>query len=99
MAPGIWVGRRPLLKARNLILKADPTHVDYKSKDRMVLILMDAGFRVPRAVYAESHWPVASLAERLALRWVPLLRRRIGVVAVKVAPLDGGRGTALPYRK
>ncbi|MDE0033686.1 MAG: class I SAM-dependent methyltransferase [Deltaproteobacteria bacterium] len=78
------------LKNRNIVLKADPTHVDYKSRGRMVRMLMNAGFRVPLAVYAESHWPVVSRAERLMMRRLPLFRRRIGIVAVKPDDDHGG---------
>ena len=44
-----------VLKNRNIVLKADPTHVDYKSKSRTILMLMNAGFRILRAVYAECN--------------------------------------------
>ena len=35
------------------------------------------------AHYAESHLPGLNVAERLLQRWVPLLRRRIAVVAAR----------------
>ena len=47
-----------VFKNRNLILKADPGHVDYKSKVRMEDILATAGFRIEKSYYAESHLPV-----------------------------------------
>ena len=72
-----------VLRNNNIILKRDITHVDYKSMSRMQGILSGAGFRIERAHYAESHLPGFQVVERLALRWVPLLRRRIAVLAVK----------------
>lgn len=73
------------------ILPADPTHVDYKTLARIVRELEDAGFRIERAGYRESHLAGLRTLERLALRWVPSLRRRIQVVAT--VPADGDAGT------
>ncbi|MYG81418.1 MAG: class I SAM-dependent methyltransferase, partial [Gemmatimonadetes bacterium] len=72
-----------VLRNRDIILKRDISHVDYKSMPRMQDILTAAGFEIARAHYAESHLRGLNLAERLLQRWVPLLRRRIAVVAVK----------------
>lgn len=72
-----------VLKNNNVVLKRDPTHVDYKSMTRMKRLLDDAGFEIERAYFAESHVPGLVAAERLLQRWVPLLRRRIAVLAVK----------------
>ena len=72
-----------VLKNNNIILKRDITHVDYKSMTRMREILTGAGFRIERERYAESHLPGLRVLERLMLGWVPLLRRRIAVLAVK----------------
>lgn len=72
-----------VLKNRDIILKRDVSHVDYKSMGRLKRILTGAGFRVTRAYFAESHLPGLNLAERLLQRWVPVLRRRIAVLAVK----------------
>ena len=74
-----------VLKHRNLILKRDVSHVDYKSMSRMKTILDQAGFKVTRAYFAESHLPGLNVIERLAQRWVPLLRRRIAVVGQRPA--------------
>ena len=72
-----------VLKNRDIILKRDVSHVDYKSMSRMREILSSAGFRIERARYAESHWPGLRVVERLGQRWVSLLRRRIAVLALK----------------
>ena len=47
---------------------------------RMKALLVDAGFEIERAYFAESHLPVLKLVERLGQRWVPRLRRRIAVL-------------------
>lgn len=73
------------LKNRNLILKRDPSHVDYKSMDVLRDLLTDAGFEVERAYYAESHLPGLRLIERLLQPYLPFLRRRIAVLGRKPA--------------
>jgi hypothetical protein len=40
-----------------------------------------AGFSVERRTWLPSHLPGLSQAERALARWVPLLRRRAGLVA------------------
>ena len=72
-----------VLKNRDIILKRDVSHVDYKSMRRMKAILAGAGFEIERAYFAESHLPGLRVLERLAQRWMPLLRRRIAVVGLK----------------
>ncbi len=72
-----------VLKNRNIVLRRDESHVDYKSLPRLTGILGRAGFRIARAGYAESHLPGLRTVERALQRWVPLLRRRIAVVAVR----------------
>jgi ubiquinone/menaquinone biosynthesis C-methylase UbiE len=71
------------LKNRDIVLKRDPTHVDYKSMADMKRLLTDAGFMIERAYYAESHVPVLRAAERLLQFGVPFLRRRIAVLGRK----------------
>lgn len=72
-----------VLKQRNLLLERAESHVDYKTLKQMTGILERAGFRIVRAEFAESHLPGLSLVERLVQRWIPLLRRRVAVLAVK----------------
>lgn len=79
-----------VLKNRDIVLKRDVSHVDYKSMDRMKSLLTDAGFEIEKAYYAESHVPVLRTAERLLQRFVPLLRRRIAVLGRKPTS-EGGR--------
>ncbi len=72
-----------ILKNRDIVLKRDVTHVDYKSLDAMRRLLERAGFLIDRAYYAESHVPVLRVAERFLQRWVPILRRRVAVLGLK----------------
>ena len=72
-----------VLKNRDILLSREVSHVDYKSMSKMKQILTAAGFRIERAYFAESHLPVLNLFERLAQRFLPLLRRRIAVLGQK----------------
>lgn len=72
-----------ILKNNGILLKPDPTHVDYKSMARLLETFRTAGFDIRRAYYAESHLPGLRVAERMLGRWVPFLRRRIAVLGVK----------------
>jgi hypothetical protein len=49
----------------------------------MKRLLSDAGFAIERAYYAESHLPGLRAVERVLQPLVPLLRRRIAVLARK----------------
>lgn len=71
------------LKNRNIVLKRDITHVDYKSMNDMKRLLSEAGFTIERAYYAESHVRGLRTAERLLQSVVPFLRRRIAVLGRK----------------
>lgn len=99
LAPGgrfvIWTpnpGHFLEVLRRRGILRADPTHVDYKPLRTIVEALEGAGFRTEVAGYAESHVPVLGAVERLGMAWVPGLRRRIQVVARKEGRGVGNQG-------
>lgn len=83
----IWTPHRghilEILKNRNILLKRDESHVDYKSMERVRRELQDAGFQVERAEWVESHLPVLRVLERVAQGAVPILRRRIAVLGRK----------------
>ncbi len=83
----VWTPHRghflEILKNNHVLLKPDPTHVDYKSLPRMKGMLQDAGFVVEKAYYAESHLPVLQGLERMLLPYMPLLRRRVAVLGRK----------------
>lgn len=66
---------------RGGVLRADPTHIDYKTLERVVGDLEDAGFDVVLSGWRPSHLPGLRVLERVAHRWVPFLRRRVTVVA------------------
>lgn len=83
----VWTPHRghllEILKNNGIILKPDPTHVDYKSMARLRKMLEGAGFAVEAAYYAESHLPGLRVAERLLMARVPWLRRRIAMLGRK----------------
>lgn len=91
LAPGghfaTWTPHRghilEALKNRDILLKRDVTHVDYKSMAEMKRLLSDVGFGIERAYYAESHVPGLRVVERLLQPVVPFLRRRIAVLGRK----------------
>lgn len=72
-----------ILRQRDIGQPRDPTHVDYKSMERMKALLAEAGFDIERAYFAESHVPVLRSVERLLQSAIPLLRRRIAVLGRK----------------
>ena len=73
-----------ILKNNSILLKPDPSHVDYKSMARLQALLADAGFVQEKAYYAESHLPGLATLERTFMAWVPPLRRRIALLGRKV---------------
>jgi len=83
----LWTPHRghvlEILKARNILLKRDVSHVDYKSMDRLKAMVTSEGFVVDRAYYAESHLAGLRWIERALQGWIPILRRRIALLARK----------------
>lgn len=83
----LWTPNRghflEMLKARNILLRRDVSHVDYKSMDRLKTMVGGEGFVTERAYYAESHVGGLRLIERALQGWVPMLRRRIALLARK----------------
>lgn len=79
------------------ILTPDPTHVDYKTLDRIRTDLVRFGFRIVNARHVPSHHPALHTIERIGQRWIPSLRRRIAVAAEKpertVPPASSRGGT------
>jgi ubiquinone/menaquinone biosynthesis C-methylase UbiE len=84
----IWTPHRghvlEILKNNGVLLKPDPTHVDYKSMERLQALLEEAGFVLEKAYYAESHLPGLRGIERAFMSAIPQLRRRIAMLARKV---------------
>lgn len=85
----VWTPHRghllEVLKNNRILLKPDPSHVDYKSMSVLTGLVRDAGFEIERSYYAPSHLPVLRVAERAFQGVVPLLRRRIAVLGRKPA--------------
>ena len=83
----LWTPHRghllEMLKARNILLRRDVSHVDYKSMDRLKTMVAGEGFVVEKAYYAESHVGGLRSIERALQGWVPMLRRRIALLARK----------------
>lgn len=71
------------LRERGILLEQEPSHIGIRSASELARATEKVGFRVERIRYLPSHLPVWNLFERAFGRWVPLLRRRIGLVAVK----------------
>jgi SAM-dependent methyltransferase len=83
----IWTPHRghvlEILKNNRVLLKPDPTHVDYKSMDCLRSLLARAGFTVEKAFYAESHLPGLRTVERALMGVLAPLRRRIALLGRK----------------
>ncbi len=83
----LWTPHRghilEILKARNILIQRDVSHVDYKSMERLKELVHEAGFVVEKAYYAESHVEGLRSVERMLQGWIPILRRRIALLATK----------------
>jgi SAM-dependent methyltransferase len=65
------------------VMTQDPSHIGIRSAAELSTALRAAGFDVRPVRYLPSHLPIWNLFERGLARWVPLLRRRIGLVATR----------------
>jgi SAM-dependent methyltransferase len=65
------------------VMKQDPSHIGVRSAAELEAAVESAGFEVQRTTWLPSHLPGLDLAERLLARRVPLLRRRIGLTAIR----------------
>ena len=83
----IWTPHRghilEKMKSNNILLKRDPAHVDYKSMRIIVDELEKRRFKVIKKYFTESHLPLWNLIEKIGLPFIPLLRRRIAILAEK----------------
>lgn len=68
---------------RTFLLKADPSHVDYESLEGIHRKLVERGFSIEKAYYAESHVPLLREIERSFMSSIPVFRRRIAVLGRK----------------
>ena len=65
------------LKARNLILAQNPTHIGLRAAEELAGGLEAAGFRVDRNEWRPSFYPLLRAAERAGGRRLPRLRYRL----------------------
>jgi len=83
----VWTPHRghilEILRAHNIFLKEFVSHVDYKSMPDLLASLQKRNFSIEKAYYAESHIPILRNFERLLLGVLPILRRRIAILATK----------------
>jgi ubiquinone/menaquinone biosynthesis C-methylase UbiE len=63
------------------IMKQDPSHIGVRTGKQLAQIVEREGFTLERLAWLPSHLPGWNLLERALARWVPLLRRRVGIVA------------------
>lgn len=63
------------------LLAEDPSHIGLRTDAELRAALASAGFQVESLRFLPSHLPGWSVIEGLFSKWVPLLRRRIGLVA------------------
>jgi cyclopropane fatty-acyl-phospholipid synthase-like methyltransferase len=71
------------LRDRGVLLEQEPSHIGIRSAEELARFARDAGFAIEHVTYLPSHLPLWNLLERAFARWIPLLRRRIGLVASK----------------
>jgi len=62
----------------------DPSHIGLRTEAELTTALAAAGFKVESSRFLPSHLPGWNMLESVFSRWVPLLRRRIGLVAREV---------------
>jgi ubiquinone/menaquinone biosynthesis C-methylase UbiE len=73
------------LRAHSVLLEQDSSHIGVRSAGELAGHVRRAGFTVSTVRYLPSHLPLFNLLERALARWVPLLRRRIGLVAMRAS--------------
>jgi SAM-dependent methyltransferase len=65
------------------IMTQDPSHIGVRSDEELARAVRAAGFRDVAVTHLPSHQPVWNALERLLAPRVPLLRRRIGLTAMR----------------
>lgn len=69
------------LRERHVMRDGDPSHIGLRTERELVDAVNAAGLRVQVVRSLPSHLPVWNILERAFSRWVPFMRRRIGLVA------------------
>lgn len=65
------------LKAREILIAQNPTHIGLRTADEFAEALRSAGFVIDRDTWRASFFPVLGPVERTAGRWTELLRYRL----------------------
>jgi ubiquinone/menaquinone biosynthesis C-methylase UbiE len=65
------------------VMKQDPSHIGIRTAAELAHAVRASGLHVTSVRWLPSHLPGLQLLERALGRWVPLLRRRIGIVATR----------------
>jgi SAM-dependent methyltransferase len=71
------------MKDAGFLLKQDPSHIGVRTPDALATAVRMHGFERLHVRFQPSHVPVMNVLERAFAPRVPLLRRRIGLVARK----------------
>lgn len=73
-----------ILKKNNIIIKKFEGHVDYKSMERLLKSLAKRNFLIKKNYYDESHIPIFHSLEKIFMGYLPIMRRRIAILAEKI---------------
>lgn len=69
------------LREKGILSDGDPSHIGLRTAGELADAVRRAGFELEPVRFLPSHLPGWNLLERSLGRWIPLLRRRIGLVA------------------
>jgi SAM-dependent methyltransferase len=69
------------LRDMRILRDGDPSHIGLRTERELIDAVNASGLRVQAVRHLPSHLPAWNLLERALGSWVPLLRRRIGLVA------------------
>lgn len=73
-----------ILKNNNGGVNGNGIHEDYKSMDSMLSALGKRYFMICKSYYTESHIPIVRNLEKPFLRFLPVVRRRIAILAERL---------------
>ena len=83
----IWTPHRghilEILKNNNIFLRTIKEHFYYKSMDQLLESLRIRNFSIRKSYYAESHIPIFCNIEKVFMGILPIMRRRIAILAEK----------------
>lgn len=71
------------LRERGILLRQDPSHIGVRSDAELAEEVRAAGFTDVRVRHLTSHLPGWNVLERALGPYVPLLRRRVGLTAIR----------------